>query len=188
MDDELDLLHRLAAGDRAAFGRFYTAHAERVYHTALGYVRDAALAEEIVQDVFVRIYRGGSAFDGRSAVRTWVYRITVNAALSAVDKRKRAARFRAPTEGPEPIDFDHPGVALERREEARLLFRVIDRLPERQRTAFILGFVEELPRAEIATILDVSLKSVESLLQRAKQNLRSQLRELYPDRGKKTDR
>ena len=73
---------------------------------------------------------------------------------------------------------------LENKENAKALFQVIDTLPDQQKTAFILSYMEDLPRKEVAAIMDTSLKSVESLLQRAKNNLRKKLKKLYPNRRK----
>ena len=92
--------------------------------------------------------------------------------------------FRSESSEP-PIDiphFDHPGVVLEQKEKARTLFKAIESLPEQQKTAFILSFLEELPRQKVAEIMQVSLKAVESLLQRGKGNLRLRLEDFYEGR------
>ncbi|MBK6635133.1 MAG: RNA polymerase sigma factor [Chitinophagaceae bacterium] len=77
----------------------------------------------------------------------------------------------------EPKDFNHPGVLQENKEDAALLFKMIGQLPENQRSAFILNKVEELSYREIAAILNTTEPAVDSLLQRAKQNLRKKLNE-----------
>ncbi len=82
------------------------------------------------------------------------------------------------------VDFDHPGVILENKEKAKYLFKAIESLPATQKTAFILSFIEELPRQEVADIMQTSLKAVESLLQRAKKNLRLRLERMAPKRKK----
>ncbi len=81
--------------------------------------------------------------------------------------------------------FDHPGIQLERRETARYLFEAIEHLPENQKIAFILAHIEDLPQKEIAETMNMSLKAVESLLQRAKVMLRRKLSDIY-DRRKNT--
>lgn len=75
----------------------------------------------------------------------------------------------------------HPGVLLENKEKSKYLFKAIDSLDEKQRTAFILSYIESLPRQEVADIMDTTLKSVESLLQRAKANLRKKIAAIYPE-------
>ena len=79
-------------------------------------------------------------------------------------------------------DFNHPGIIEENKENAKLMYKAIDTLPDAQKTAFILGFIEEKPRQEIADIMEISLKAVESLLQRAKANLKIKLKSLNPNR------
>lgn len=188
----LELLALMARGSEAALAELYAVFKNRVYNTALSFLQDTADAEEVTQDVFVKIYHGAARFEGKSSVSTWVYRITVNQSLSRLSYRNRQKRFGwivrfAQEEHPQQpnIDiphFDHPGVLLEQKENARMLFKAIESLPEQQKTAFILSFIEELPRQEVATVMDLSLKAVESLLQRAKVNLRKKLDDFYPDR------
>lgn len=79
--------------------------------------------------------------------------------------------------------FDHPGILLEKKENARILFAAIEVLSENQKTAFILFHIEELSQKEIAVIMDLSPKAVESLIQRAKGVLREKLGNLYKNRG-----
>ena len=82
----------------------------------------------------------------------------------------------------EKHDFEHPGVLLENKENAKALFKVIDTLPETQKTAFILSYIEDMPRQEVADVMETSLKAVESLLQRAKGNLKKKIENMYPHR------
>ena len=185
------LLTQIAQGNEAALADLYAHFGSRVYNTALGYLQNAEEAEEVTQDVFVKIYQSAARFEGKSSVSTWIYRIAVNQSLDRLDYRKRQKRFGVVVslfrrDSPEPnievSHFDHPGVLLERQENARLLFKTIQSLPEQQKTAFILSFVEDLPRQEVADVMQLSLKAVESLLQRAKANLRMRLDDFHPDR------
>lgn len=79
--------------------------------------------------------------------------------------------------------FDHPGILMEKKENARLLFAAIDLLKENQKTAFVLFHIEELSQKEIAEIMELSPKAVESLIQRAKAVLREKLGNYYKNRG-----
>ncbi len=185
------LLEKIAQGSEPALAELYAAFKLKVYNTALSYLQNTVEAEEITQDVFVKIYQNAARFEGKSSVNTWIYRITVNQAIDRLNHRNRQKRFgivirlfqgekAAPA-----IDlphFDHPGVVLEKKEDARILFQAIESLPEHQKTAFILSFIEELPRQEVAEVMEISLKAVESLLQRAKANLRAKLDEYFPRR------
>jgi RNA polymerase sigma-70 factor (ECF subfamily) len=81
---------------------------------------------------------------------------------------------------PEKADFVHPGVLAEQRERAAYLFKAIAQLPENQKTAFVLSHVEDLSQKEVAAVMEISVKAVESLLQRAKGNLRKYLEGIRP--------
>lgn len=150
----------------------------------MSYIQEQQAAEEITQDVFTNIFKKAGTFKGQSAVRTWIYRITVNTSLNFIKKKKRSHWLGLDTVKKEGSDFVHPGVILENKENATLLYQVIETLPSQQKTAFILSFIEELPRQEVADIMEISLKAVESLLQRAKKKLRDQLVLHYPNRRK----
>ncbi|MCD6068768.1 MAG: polymerase subunit sigma-70 [Bacteroidetes bacterium] len=145
-------------------------------------------AEDITQEVFTEVFHSVKNFKGESKLSTWVYRITITKCLDFQRKKNRKKRFGFMQnlfgeESNEPLrdipHFYHPGVQLENKERAAILWLAIDRLPERQRTAFILSKTEDLSYTEIAGVMDISLASVESLLVRAKQNLQGHLREYY---------
>jgi len=170
------LIKDIANGDKKAFKLFYEQYKDKVYNVALSYVQDQQEAEDITQEVFIAIFQKASSFKGEAGVSTWVYRITVNTSLNFIKRRKRYSLFKIGFERKESRDFEHPGIVLENKEDANLLFKTIDTLPTTQKTAFILGYIEQLPRQEIADIMEVSLKAVESLLQRAKVNLRKELK------------
>ena len=184
MSEHHEILQSIARGDQPAFRELYRLFSDRVYNTALSYAQREQDAEEITQDVFTRVFRNAAKFKGESAVSTWVYRITVNTSLNYLRRKKRFGFLSTGEPHTDTPDFEHPGVLLEKKENARALFTVIDTLPNQQKTAFILSFVEELPRQEVADIMKVSLKAVESLLQRAKGNLRTKLEKVYPERRK----
>ena len=182
MDQALSLIQKVAKEDASAFKELYELFKDKVYNTALSYSQNKQDAEELTQDVFTKIYKNAASFKANSAVSTWIYRITVNTSLNHINK-KRLKVVGDPNETlVNPIDFNHPGILLEQKENARQLFKVIDTLPENQKTAFILSFIEQLPRQEVADVMDTSLKAVESLIQRAKQNLRKKLDKYYTKR------
>lgn len=185
LSSHYEIIEAVAKGDRKAFQQLYELFSEKVYNTSLSYAQNEQDAEEITQDVFTNIFRNAAKFKGDAAVSTWIYRITVNSSLNHIKKRNRFSFLKFGTSEPDRPDFEHPGVLLENKEGAKTLFKVIDTLPESQKTAFILSFVEELPRQEVADIMEVSLKAVESLLQRAKASLRKKLEKSYPNRRKR---
>lgn len=151
-----------------------------MYNTALSYLQNIQDAEEITQDVFVSIFEKAHTFRNNSKVSTWIYRIAINKSLNLIDKRSRRPKAQSLIQDDARIEFHHPGIVLENKEKATILFATIDTLSENQKTAFILSYIEGLPRKEVAEIMETSLKSVESLLQRSKTNLRKKLISIYP--------
>ena len=181
--NELELIQQLRAGDELAFKSLVAAYQDMVYNTALGIVQNAEDAEDVAQEVFIQVYRSIDQFKGDARLSTWIYRITTTKALDHIRSRRRKKRFAFITSlfGPndelvhEPVDFQHPGVALDRKEQAALLFRMINQLPDNQKVAFTLHKTEGLSYQEIADIMELSVSAVESLLFRARQNLRKLL-------------
>jgi RNA polymerase sigma-70 factor (ECF subfamily) len=186
MPDEL--IPGLRSGDQQAFRLLVERYQQQVFNTALNLVQDHGAAEDIAQEVFVSVYRSVLSFNEKSTLSTWLYRITVNKSLDHLRSQKRQKRkglfhtiFIGNTIN-DPPDFEHPGIKLEQRENAKYLFAAIHTLPGNQRTVFVLVHIEELPQKEIAEIMNLSVKAVESLLQRAKGNLRKKLADYYDRR------
>ena len=162
----------------------YETHQHMVYNLCLHYLQHRQEAEEAAQDVFVKAHAKLPSFEGKSSLKTWIYRIAVNHCLDVLRARKRQKRFAfvqsiftgKSEAAHDPPDFDHPGVLLEDREALEGLFQKINQLPDNQRTALILKYLDDLRQREIADIMGLSEKAVESLLQRAKQGLGKKLR------------
>ncbi|MEL6254652.1 MAG: RNA polymerase sigma factor [Bacteroidota bacterium] len=189
MNQDQALLKAIIAKDPQAFESFYEAYKSKVYNTCLSYTQNEEDAEEITQDVFVEVFNSAQKFQGKSSLSTWVYRICINKSLDFLRYKKRKKRFAQiqrlwggeKDEALDLPDFKHPGILAENQEKATILFRAIETLPENQKNAFILSFVEELPRKEVADIMKIKLKACESLLQRAKGNLRKKLEKFYEE-------
>ena len=185
--EESDLVARLKQGDESAFRTIVETRKNLVYNTALGLVQNAGDAEDITQEVFIKVYESVHQFKGESAFSTWLYRIAVTKSLEMIRNRKRKKRFAFITglfgEDNElrhdPPDFVHPGVQLDNRENASILFKAIAKLPENQRIAFTLHKVEGIPYQEISEVMKISVSAVESLIHRAKANLRKWLEDFY---------
>lgn len=164
-DDEA-LMQRVARGDEAALRRLMDAHMGRAIRLGERIAGSALDADEIAQEAFVRVWRHAARFDGRRArFTTWLYRIVVNLAL---DRKRR--RPHLPIEHAEHV----PDGALSAddmllaRERQRLAEAALASLPERQRAAIALVYLEGLSGREGAAILEVSEKSFESLLSRGR--------------------
>ena len=179
--DELDLIERLKRGEESAFRSLVEQYQDLVYNTALGIVQNESDAEDVAQEVFIQVYRSIGTFKSEAKLSTWIYRITTTRALDLLRARKSKKRFGLlkrlwETEEDSPVenisDFNHPGVSLERKEEAAQLMTAIAQLPENQKVAFVLHKLEGLSYLEVAEVMGNTLPAVESLMHRARLNLR----------------
>ena len=188
MDERL-LVELLKKGDETAFRTIVETWQKMVFNTALGIVQNEEDAEDIAQETFVQVYQSIGTFKGESKFSTWLYRITVAKALDHERRKKRKKRFAFVKSlfGQDsevvvnPPDFQHPGVVLDKKENAAVLFKAIGELPENQRIAFTLHKVDGLSYQEVSEVLNTSVSSVESLMHRAKTNLRKKLEDYYKE-------
>jgi RNA polymerase sigma-70 factor (ECF subfamily) len=185
--DESILIERLKNKDNTAFKEIVDAWQAMVYNTVLGIIQNTEEAEDIAQDVFVQVYQSINDFKGQSKFSTWLYRIAVSKALDHLRRKKRKKRFAfvqslSGTNGEainDAPDFSHPGVTIENKETAGVLFKAIATLPQNQGVAFVLNKVEGLSYQQTGEIMKLSPSAVDSLLQRAKTNLRKYLKNYY---------
>lgn len=185
--NQTELVVLLQQGDEAAFKKLVDDYQVMVYNTALGIVQNEDDADDITQEVFIQVFRSVSSFKGESKFSTWLYRIAIAKALDHEKKKKRKKRFgfvQSLFGGNEEVDiqlaeFEHPGVKMEKKERANELFNALKQIPEKQRTAFTLHKLEGQSYQEIAEIMNTTLYAVESLMGRAKANLRKELKKYY---------
>jgi RNA polymerase sigma factor (sigma-70 family) len=161
------------------FEQIVDTYQKMVYNLALGYLQNKEDAEEITQDVFIKVFDNLHQFKGQSQLKTWIYRMTVNACLDQI-KSKRFKLFKMfflNTKSPDETTWDiayhqqHPQEILEHKEGLNRLLKAIHQLPHPQKTVVLLLKVEHLNQRETAEVMEISIKAVESLFQRAKKNL-----------------
>ena len=182
-----ELIVQLQQGDESAFTKLVDEWQDMVYNTAVSIVQNAADADDITQEVFIQVYKSISSFKGDSKFSTWLYRITLGKALDHEKKKKRQKRFGfvqslfggGDDEQVHAVEFNHPGVQLEKKEKANELFNALKLIPDNQRIAFTLHKLEGQSYREIAEIMNTSLYAVESLIGRAKTNLKKELNKYY---------
>ncbi len=184
------LARRALAGDRSAFEILVERHQDRVYGLARRLTHSSSDAEEVLQETFMNAYRRLGAFRGEARFSTWLYRIATNSA-----RMLRRGQRRRPVEpldaylprfdgqGRHARDVDHARAAdadelLDRRRLARHAREALERLPERYRVPFVLRDLEEMPTAEVASILGVSSDLVRQRVHRARLMLRGYLSHL----------
>ncbi len=193
MTDETQLIELLKQKDRVAFKIIVETWQGMVYNTALGILQNAEDAEDVTQEAFIQVFESVSSFKGESKFSTWAYRITVSKAMDHIRKKKRKKRFAfiqslyGKNDKPlvDPPDFFHPGVKMENKENAAILFKAMEQLPLNQKSAFVLNKVEGLSYKEIGEVMKITESAVDALLHRAKANLKKTLKEYYDSLKKK---
>ena len=187
MTTETELIAQLKKGDEAAFKSIVEQWKDMVYNTSLGIVQNETEAEDITQDVFIKVFENISSFKGESKFSTWLYRIATTTSLDHLRSKKRKKRFGfifslgsdESNESNQVPDFQHPGIKLDNKERAKVLFSAISQLPEYQKAAYTLHKLESLSYKEIGEVMNTTVAAVESLLSRANGNLRKQLEDYY---------
>ncbi len=188
MNDK-ELVNRLKQNDQEAFRHLVENYQQMVINTCNSLLHNIEDAEDVAQEVFVEVYRSIDNFRAEARLSTWLYRISVNKSLNHIRGQKinkwisgigQVFSSNEPvvntlTDNPE----NEPQRSMEQKERAVILNRAIDGLPENQRIAFTLSQYEDLSYKEISAVMDVSVSSVESLLFRARRNLRKKLIKAY---------
>ena len=190
MDTDLSLVERLQRGDATALEGIIERHGSRVYRLAYQITRNEADAEEVVQDVFLAVYRKIHTFEGRAALGSWLYRVTTNAAL--IKRRSRRTDREVPLDPQLPsfladghragdpaylnADWSQtPEADLLSRETREILQRTIDGLPDPYRAVLVLRDVEGLSNEDVAEVVGDTVPAVKSRIHRARMVLREEL-------------
>jgi len=187
------LMMRFQAGDRAAFAGLVRRHKTAIYNFILRLVRSTSAAEDLVQDVFVRIVQSAVDFKHESRFTTWAYAIARNICIDHLRKmsfRQHPSLDQPPGSAPDgPTLLDrtadvHPSAAVERSaigvELGRRITRCVEQLPDEQREVFLLREVANLPFKDIASITGVPENTVKSRMRYALERLQENLSE-YED-------
>ena len=177
-----ELVAAVAAGDTAALGQLVQRHQERVLSLAYRILLRWDLAEDVGQEVFLRVWSSAGDYRPKARFTTWLYRVVVNVALDAIRRARRqpvqlAESFADVPAGDPP---DH----LVAEERAASVAKAVAALPERQRIALVLHVYEDLRCREVAEVTGWSASAVESLLVRAYAALRLHLADLDTDTGR----
>ncbi len=201
--EDLALIMRLRAGDEAAFAYFVDRYHGRLLRMAMTFVADRSAAEEVVQDTWLGVISGLETFEGRSALKTWIFRILINRAKTRGVHEARSIPFSAlanPGENPDaehdpavdpgrfrsngtwadpprPWDDDTPERILVRNEARHRLDEEISKLPPNQRAVVTLRDIEGLDSDEVCNVLGITETNQRVLLHRARSKLRRALEE-----------
>ena len=181
LDEDVRLMLAFRRGDAAAFEALFRRWSGPLLRYLERMVRDLATAEELVQEVFLRVHRARERYQPEARFSTWLYRIATNLALNELRRpRHRSPHHSTDDEDGPVLRAGSPGPddVADARRLGRAATRELESLPEKQRAALCLAAVEGLSYAEIAKALDVTEKAVKSLVHRARSTLAARLAEL----------
>lgn len=186
-DPDIRLMQRVRDTDDAgAFAELVDRYQRRVVSVLNHLIGDADAAEDLAQEVFLRVYRTRQRYHPRAKFATWLFTIANNLALNALRTRRRRPTVPLEVQDSGPLGIrphgnsvadrgGPPGQQMQQRELAEVVRRAIDELGERQRVAVVLNKFEDMGYAEIAEVMGMTPKAVKSLLSRARQRLREAL-------------
>ncbi len=173
-DHDAALLLAFQRGDAAAFRLLYERNARAMIAFCHRFVRDAARAEELAQDVFVKLYRSAHRYQPSARFKTFLYRVATNHCLNEVRRAEFTARAAGPLGEDQAPDLDalpsgapDPLQVAEARSLEQAVVALLGALPEKQRAAFVLCRFEGMSYEEIAETLETSVSAVKSLIHRA---------------------
>ncbi len=185
--DDSALVRRLKRGDHEAFEALYARHAPRVFRQAIRMLNSETEAEEVLQEVFITVYKKIKQFRGAAAFSTWLYRLTANAAITKLRKRKRNREVNLEDYLPEFDEDGHHAVRpvvdwsqdLEAKvtsdETQKFLRHALDDLPPTDKAVVVLSDLEGFSNKEIAKMLGLTVAAVKARLHRGRLFLRGKL-------------
>lgn len=180
--DDSWLIEACRAGHVEAFGELVGRYQDRLYPTALRLTGREDDARDLLQDAFLKAFQKLGRFRGESAFYTWIYRITVNLALSGRRGRRVApATGLAPIDPPDPAPESDPALPLQRAEQDALVQSALDALGPEHRAVVVMKEFDGLRYEQIAAILGVPVGTVRSRLHRARSELRIRLQSLVDE-------
>lgn len=177
-----DLVKRIASGDRLAMKVLFSRHQVHVYRFALRLVRDETMAEDVISDVFMDLWRQAGRFEARSAVSTWLLAITRNKAYSLLRKRREAGLDDEFAETIED-EADDPEIVLQKQDKGLAIRACLDKLTVEHREVIDLVYYHERSVEEAARIVGIPENTVKTRLFHARKKLGELLKSAGIDRG-----
>ncbi len=191
-DNDIQLVKEMQAGKPEAFDEMVRSYQKRVYSLAYNLTHNQSDAEDVSQEVFLRVCNKINTFLGKAAFSSWVYRITLNVSFVKLKSRKKIKQVSLDDVFPRyQEDGFHAGPVndwsmktddvLLSSESRKIIQKAIDQLPEKEKTVFVLRDIEGLPTEKVCDILDLSVPAVKSRLHRSRLFLRKRLSNYFDD-------
>jgi RNA polymerase sigma-70 factor (ECF subfamily) len=178
-----DLIRRIAAGDSLAMKSFYARHHVRLYRFLVRMTRREATAEELMNDVFLEVWRKADGYEGRSSVTTWMLSIAHHKAISQLRKRSEEALDDDDNGTEIPDEDDNPEIALQKQNKSAVMRNCMGKLTVEHRTILDLVYYHDKSVAEASEILGIPENTVKTRMFYARKRLAELMREAGLDRG-----
>lgn len=180
--DDKDLMARIVARDQTAMSTLYSRHHVRLYRFLVRLVRNEAMAEELMNEVFMECWRKADSFEGRSAVSTWMMTIAHNRAVSLMRKRSEAS-LDEDYAAQIPDSEDTPEVVSQKRSKAEVMRTCMEKLSSEHREIIDLVYYHDKSVAEVADIVEIPVNTVKTRMFYARKKLAELMRDAGLDRG-----
>lgn len=174
MPTDEELMQAVARGDLSAFEQVVLRHQREAWNAAYRFLGDAAEAEDVAQEAFLKILEAAPRYRPTASFRTYLYRVVTNLCIDRAERKRPLLPGSLPdlvSHAPSPAD----AFAAQERQEA--IRAALDTIPPRQKAAIVLRHFEDLPIQEIALIMDITPKAVERLLARARSAMEERLKD-----------
>lgn len=184
LDPDVQLMLKFKQGDKLAFGELLDKYQKPVINIIYRFIQDKSEADDLAQEVFIKVYNNAKSYEARAKFSTWLYRITKNVCLNELRRRKRKivsldeAVSASDDRLKQEVIISGNNSPLEdsaAHELQEIVKQAINSLPANQRMAVILRRYEEMPYEDIARTIGCSVKAIKSLLNRAKEALKNKL-------------
>lgn len=177
---DIKLLHRFRDGDVEAFRKIYETFCDPLYRFAYSYLKDEFESEEIVQDVFLKVWEKRAEVDVQKSFKSYLYRITVNKVFNALKHRVVRQKYEQQAMRSDQHTEETPESSIQFNELNEKLEHLLNELPEQQRTIFVMSRWKGMSNAEIADQLNLSIRTVENQIYRATRFMKLHLNDNYP--------
>lgn len=175
MDDQA-IIKKVLAGDKSAFAAIIQTYKNPLYATILRMTYDTQLAQDLVQEAFIKIYEQLAHYKATGSFKSWLYRVAINHCVDEL--RKKQYQYKnEPIEDGQLVERNHPEVVYLKRERERQLERLLSQLPEQERMILLLRYNNECSYEEISALLHISVSDVRNKLHRSKKKMRQQVKE-----------
>ncbi len=177
--DDNEVIARIIGGDKEACTPLVQRYQQKIFQTCIGFLHDEDEAQDLTQEVLIKICRSLGQFKEQSAFSTWIYRITINMAINRVRKLKIKSLFKPIDDNTKVLSYssaEQSDGRLMRLEQKQMIQKALGKLTSTQRKAFVLSYYRDLSNKEVGEIMNLSVGAIESLIYRARLRLQEVLK------------